>query len=311
MNDASTRRQWLAGILGLIGVTGRAWAAAGEEEQIAAVSRFASEVGLGPLRVSRSAHFVGIGDAPDGFRAEALEVCEAFSRVFTPYFQEHGLGSPPSTERLLLVILKDADSYQRFARDEAGPAVGGHYDRDTNLLVVFDFRSQRDQLAAAAERVNTYTLIHETAHLLSFNRGILDRKADVPVAVSEGLATYMELWRPRGRDRFGSINRPRLKALRQAGDRAESWIELKDLLTRDAAFEQEQTEQLAYAESWLFMHMLLRDTSRQKALKSYLTGMPREASAEKRMEHLARTLGPVSDLERELKRHARRELASL
>ena len=48
---------------------------------------------------------------------------------------------------------------------------------------------------ADPERVNLLALVHETTHLLCFNTGLLSRKANVPAWVSEGLATYVEIWR--------------------------------------------------------------------------------------------------------------------
>ncbi len=44
----------------------------------------------------------------------------------------------------------------------------------------------------ASTRVNTFTLVHEAIHQLTYNTGLLDRQADVPVAISEGLATFGE-----------------------------------------------------------------------------------------------------------------------
>ncbi len=66
--------------------------------------------------------------------------------------------------------------------------VGGHYDLDTNRLVMFDFRPASDEidLQADPERVNLLALVHETTHLLCFNTGMLSRQTDVPDWVSEG-----------------------------------------------------------------------------------------------------------------------------
>lgn len=309
-----SRRAWLWGVGCVLG--SEAWARGddrptkGDRAQIDAIGAGARKAGLGPFRTSFSTHFLAVGDAPDRFRESALGVCEAFAKVFVPYFHERGFETALPKERLAVVALKDADSYRALAADETGEAVGGHYDLDDNRLVIFDFRGQRDQLAATAERVNTFTLVHESAHLLSYNCGLLDRQADVPACVSEGLATYVELWRPRAGVKFGLTNRPRLKALIEAGAGAQPWIPIADLIADDKVFDAEATVQLAYAESWLLIHMLIKTTAKRPALRAYLKSMPAEASEANRVACAEKALGSLADLDHELKRHAKRELDS-
>ena len=73
--------------------------------------------------------------------------------------------------------------------------------------------------------MNLFTLVHETVHLLSFNTGLLARNKDVPACIAEGLATYAELWRTKGKGKMGAPNVPRLKALLDTGNGAATWIE--------------------------------------------------------------------------------------
>ena len=92
--------------------------------------------------------------------------------------------------RLTLIVLRDQDSYSALLGEAPGKDVGGHYDLETNRLVIFDFRPQQAAIAAEADRVNLFTLVHETAHQLSFNTGILNR---------QGRAALMRVgraWRP-------------------------------------------------------------------------------------------------------------------
>ena len=188
-------------------------------------------------------------------------------------------------------------------RRQAPKDVGGHYDLETNRLVIFDFRPQQQAIAAQAARVNLFTLVHETAHQLSFNTGILNRQADVPVCVSEGLATYVELWRPGVKNAIGGVNRQRMQALRQAED----WIQIGDLLADDTAFEP-KTAQLAYAESWLLVHYLLRASSRQPRFRQYLAEVPGSNKPADRTRIAEKTLGPLAKLDHELKDEARKYL---
>ncbi len=96
---------------------------------------------------------------------------------------------------MTVITLKDDSSFRAFIGADPGDDVGGHYDLETNQLVVFDFRDKKEDKPGNAERVNLFSLIHETAHMLCFNTGLLSRQADVPDCISEGLATFVEMWR--------------------------------------------------------------------------------------------------------------------
>src|SRR5208337_3532750 len=195
------------------------------------------------------------------------------------------------------------DSYAALLGEAPGKDVGGHYDLESNRLVIFDFRPQQEAIAAQAEEKNLFSLVHETAHQLSFNTGILNRQADVPVCVSEGLATYVELWRPRVKNAIGGVNEKRMEALRQAVD----WMQIGDLLADDTAFEP-KTAQLAYAESWLLVHYLLRASSRQPRFRQYLAEVQGSNKPADRPRIAEKTLGPLAKLDHELKDEARKYL---
>jgi hypothetical protein len=271
-----------------------------ETDEIRQVEDKAKKAGLGPLRHARSDHFLAVGDAAESFQREALRRCEELGQAFLVHFRGRGFSVEYPAARLTIIALKDQKSYAALLGEAPGKSVGGHYDLLTNRLVIFDFRPGQDELEVQAQRVNLFTLVHETAHQLSYNTGILDRTGDMPVCISEGMATYVEMWRPGGKSPIGQVNRPRLEALRQA----ENWIPIRDLLSDDKAFEPE-TEQLAYAESWLLFHHLLKSNSWQPRLRDYLS----RAHAAKDAAELARiaeqTLGPLDRLDREVKNDAR------
>ena len=157
----------------------------------------AKKGGLGPFNTGRTEHFLGLGDAEDVFRDTALRICESLAPEFLRHFHEKGFDVALPKKRLTVITLKDAESYQAYTGEDPGLLVGGHYDLDTNRLVMFDFRPKGQQPGAVVnpERVNLLALVHETTHLLCFNTGLLSRNANVPDWVSEGLATYVELWR--------------------------------------------------------------------------------------------------------------------
>src|SRR5262245_12568495 len=90
------RRTWLAG-LGIGGVRARRAVAAPthpdddpEEADFEAIRAHAKAIGLDPFDVSKTENYAAIGDAPETFRKEALDVCEAVARDCLKYFRDKG-----------------------------------------------------------------------------------------------------------------------------------------------------------------------------------------------------------------------------
>src|SRR5271157_321731 len=154
------------------GQEGKAPGRATDAEEIAKIEKVARDAGLGPLHNTRSAHFLAMGDAPESHQRQALDICEALGEAFLVHFRGRGFTVEYPGRRLTAIVLRDQDSYAALQGEAPGKGVFGHYDLETNRLVIFDFRSQQEALAAAAERVNLFALVHETTHLLCFNTGI-------------------------------------------------------------------------------------------------------------------------------------------
>jgi hypothetical protein len=309
-----SRRACLAGIvLGLTGAPFRRSFGAQQDaadsaalaEEIGRVQATAKQAGLGIFSSSRTTHFLGLGDAPAGFRETALSICESLAKAFLLYFKNKGMKLDFPPRPMTVITLKDDVSYRAFTGDDPGTQVGGLYDPDTNRLVMFDFRSRNAVEGFDPELVNHISLIHETTHLLCFNTGMLSRTADVPVCISEGLATFVELWRPRGKERIGATNTPRLEVLRQARREGQSWIPIPDLFANDKLCEDGKTSLLAYTESWLLVHYFMRRQDQLAKLRSYLAGIPPLAAAQQRLTFAEATLGPLKRLDQELIRYAK------
>jgi hypothetical protein len=271
------------------------------------VQALAARVGLGRFSENRTTHFLGLGDANADYCKPALAICESLSKDFLIHFRDRGfkLSLPPN--RMTVITLKDDASYRAWAGNDPGAIVGGHYDPATNRLVVFDFRNKREALGADAERVNLFTLVHESVHMLSFNSGMLPRDRDVPACIAEGLATYAELWRTKGKGKMGTPNRDRLSALIDRGNGAESWIPIDKLLTDDKLFENDKTAQAAYAESWLLANHLLKRGSPQLAkFHSYLAKIAEPARTKTRLQIAEEELGSMVDLNQDIYRSAQK-----
>jgi hypothetical protein len=277
-----------------------------EADEIARVRAEAKRAGLTALDETRTEHFLGLGDAPHDFGAPALRICEDFAKAFLAYFQQQGFKVAFPQRRLTVVMLKDSREYGSYIGKVAEGVLGGHYDLQANQLVVFDFRPTKAQLAADPRRVNLLALIHETAHLLCFNSGLLARARDVPACISEGLATHVELWRPGDRSPLGAVNHPWLNVLKQGRSESGPWIPLADLFRDDDRFDQPETEHLAYAESWLLIHYLLKTAAKLPMVRAYVSGIPDAPGAARRLEYAETKLGSLKTLNQELRAYLRR-----
>ncbi len=301
-----TRRGWLVGsLVAGWGLAARAGLGTREQSDVEALAR---KAGLPPFRSSETEHFFGIGDAPDPYREQALRIGETLATAFQKHFRGKGFDVNLPKHRLTVVTLAGPDSYAAFLGRDPGQVIGGHYDLDTNRLVIFDFRPDAANLAADPQRINTLTLIHEATHQLTFNTGMLDRVGDIPLCLSEGLAMYGEVWRPTGRPQpqMGAINTPRLQALAQGA----AWIPLDRLLNDDEPLRAEVTQQQAYAQSWLLVHALLTSPNRATltGFRTYLDALRGRRDPKYRLDDATTHLGNLDRLDRMLQQAARRRL---
>ncbi len=300
----STRRGWLIGSL-VAGWGLRARADIGTPEELD-IQALASKAGLPPFRSSWTEHFFGIGDAPDRYREQALTISRSLAAAFQKHFRSKGFDVAFPDRRLTIVALASPKSYAAFLGEDPGPVVGGHFDIDSNRLVIFDFRPDAANLAADPERINSLTLIHEATHQLTFNTGLLNRLGDVPLCLSEGLAMYGEVWRPGGRPPLGATNTPRLQALAQARNQAAAWIPLDGLLSDDEPLRAEATQQQAYAQSWLWVQALLTNRASLPRFRAYLDAIRPRRDPKQRLDDATTHLGNLDRLDRTLQQAARR-----
>jgi hypothetical protein len=160
-------------------------------------------------------------------------------------------------------------------------------------------------------------LFHEATHQLTFNTGLLDRRADVPLCISEGLGMYGEVRRPTGQVKIGAVNTERVKVLGQMHQQNLDWLTAEQLLRDDGWLAPEHLEQMedtvkartlqrqqqAYAQSWLLVHHLLK-ADKPAAFRDYLDLLRRRRNAETRVEDATRCLGDLAKLDQELKKSA-------
>jgi hypothetical protein len=299
-----TRRGWLKAAAGGGAIAlGRPVLGADTDAEAAEIEVQARKAGLGPFRSTTTERYFGIGDATDDHRNQALKWASALADTYLQVFQEKGFHVAFPPHHLTVLTLKDKASYIAFGGDPATVA-GGHYNLETNRLVIFDFRGNNNlPKGANLERINGIALSHEAMHQLTFNTGLLERQGDVPAAVSEGLGMYAELWRPGGRSILGMINRLRLQVL---VDRAKIWIPLDNLLTKDNLFDDPANRQLAYAESWVLVYYLLRNPGALPKFRAYLDAIRPRRDATQRLADARAHLGDLERLNTTLRTDAKR-----
>jgi Protein of unknown function (DUF1570) len=291
-----SRRSWLLGTLALV--------AAGppDDPRVAAIRAKGRKAAMQGFDESETTHFVGIGDAAKKFREEALTVCESVATEYFKFFTDKGFQLAWPKEKLAVVILLGPKSYAAFEGGFIDEAVGGHFDLVENRLVMFNSSGPgANPKDAIPEQDNTLKLVHETTHQLTFNSGLLNLKADIPLCVSEGLATFGETWRPRRRGTIGAKNERRLLGLKQGIEQGITWIPFKTLLQDDKLFDETKpTAQVAYAESWLFVYKLLRDHARLPKFRDYLAALREKPDPSRRLEIATEHLGDLDKLDKEV-----------
>jgi hypothetical protein len=295
-----SRRKWLLGALAMGALGAGPRAGNPRLEAIRAKGRKAAMEGFDE---SETTHYLGIGDAPKKFREEALAISESVAADYFKLFKDKGFELAWPVEKLTVVVLMGPKSYAMFEGGFIGDTIGGHFDLEENRLVMFNSSGPgANPKDVVPEQDNTLKLVHETGHLLTFNTGLLNLKADVPLGISEGLATYFETWRPRRRGQIGARNDRRLLGLKQGLDQGVAWIPLKTLLQDDKVFDETKpTAQVAYAESWLFVSKLLKDPARLPRFRDYLAALREKPDPARRVELAATHLGDLDKLDKEVR----------
>jgi hypothetical protein len=296
VNEAIHRRRFLA-TLAAIWCTSRVMAAP-DDAEAAAVAEVLRSQGLGPVRTDAGGGYLAIGDAPAAFLQAARRLCEGLARDFLDHFQARKFPVARPAIPMTLIVLSGPAAYAKYLGIAQDEAEGGHYDLDTNRLVLFDNRARADAGALSA-RANTVALMHEAAHQLCFNTGLLDRARDIPTAISEGLAVYCETRRPDGRGRVGQVNFDRLAALS-----GQSLFPVSDLLTRDTLFDEQKTQQVAYSQAWVLVHLLMQTPEAQARLRAYLDRLRSTGAPAGRLDDARTTLGDLQRLDSDLRKHA-------
>jgi hypothetical protein len=294
--------------------------------------RLAGEHRLAGMARFDSPHYMALSNADDRFSEMRLRNCELLYSLFCDHFRRKGftLRQPPA--KFMVAMFDTQAGFEAYIGQKMSPLITGLYHPASNRLVVYDYGqnqiyvAQKRQVEQQARQVPTYldrqrymetlqrqaqewrtdanigTIMHEAAHQLSFNVGLLNREADMPVWLAEGLATYCEPTRNGVWLGIGEPNPERLAVLAAVERGNGQFLKLRDLLESDEWIRGKtsaSTVLLGYGQSWALFRMLMEEQPR--ALRTYLTLIYNRQIPERRLADFQQAFG--SDLVRLEERH--------
>jgi hypothetical protein len=289
--------------------------------------RLAKEHKLSPVSRFDTKHFLALSNAEDKFTEMRLHNCELIYEVFFSHFRRRGFQLRPPAGKLMVAIFDSQAGFEAYLGHKMPSSTTGVYHPASNRLLVYDFGTnetfvaQRRQAHAEGHRigsdldrmrfietvnrrarefrsgVNIGTIMHEVAHQLSFNTGLLNREADMPLWLAEGLACYCEATDNQSWQGLGEPNPERIGPLVAFARGQGGLIPLRDLISSDAWLRERPSLEkvlLGYAQSWALFRMLMEE--RPEQLRKYLRLIYTRTSSEHRLADFGEAFG--SDLGR-------------
>lgn len=274
-----------------------------------------------------SKHFVAMSTADDEFSELRLHNCELIYELFFDHFRRKGFRLREPAGKMMVAVFDTQAGFEAYLGHKMPTTVTGVYHLPSNRLIVYDYGSNESfvafkrtvqqasrQIAADLDRqrfvetenrrarefrtgVNIGTVMHEVAHQLSFNTGMMNREGDIPIWLAEGLATYCEptdnqIWQG-----IGESNPERLAALSPFAHGQGRLIPLRDLVSADAWLREAKEPGIiliGYAQSWALFRMLIEE--RPEQLRRFLTLVYPRHGPEHRLADFGQAFG--SDIER-------------
>jgi hypothetical protein len=249
---------------------------------------------LGPAERFESKHFLAYSNADADFAAMRLNNCELIYDLFFEHFRKKGFRVHEPAAKMMVAVFDSQAGMEAYIGTRLPTTVTGLYHPKSNRLVVYDYGQNRDftevkrMVRQEARRIgsdldrrrfidtvnrrasefrteaNIGTVMHEVAHQLSFNCGLLNRNYDTPFWVAEGLATYCEATDNCAWQGIGETNPERIMALMPSVHGQGGFIRLHDLLERDDwVLKDTRTVLMAYAQSWALFKMLMEERPAQ------------------------------------------------
>ena len=268
---------------------------------------------LAPMARFDSRRFTAYSNASERFTALRLRQCEILYDLFYDHFQKRGFALHQPKERLMLAVFDSPKGFDAYMGMKFAAGVTGLYHPATNRLILYDLSENKallaqkntalkeaDKIPSAADRtryvetverkmdltvkdVNLTTTMHEAAHQLSFNSGLLNRHGDLALWLAEGLACYCEATEQGEWQAIGAVNSDRVSDLVRARGK---FIPLKVLVKEDW---RTGAVLLGYAQSWALFRMLVQE--RPKEMRNYLTEIYSRRTPDYRLDDFRQAFG--------------------
>lgn len=281
-----------------------------------------------PVRRQESKHFLALSTAAAGFTEQRLDNCEAIHALFFAHFRTRGFTVRPPGEKLLLAIFATPGEMETYLGEPLPTHVTGVYHLPTNRMLVYDYGrnrhylAERDRADRAVRRplsdvdrlhrnaalglafrdwrddTNISTMMHEVAHQLSFNGGLLNRHGDVPVWLSEGLATYCESTVRGSWQGPGESNPQRARTLAGPAGAGGAYLPLRLLIQDDRWMHQTTSSRqvvLGYAQSWALFRLLMIEYPVR--LRRYLDLIRERRTRDHRLSDFVAAFGDLAKLQ--------------
>jgi hypothetical protein len=303
------------------------------QEFAAFMRRLEREHQLPPMARQDSKHFMAIGNPAEEYAAHRLHNCETLYAHFFEHFRRKGFAVRPPAEKLMVAVFDSQAGFEAYLGRGMSDAVLGIYHTPSNRLVVYDyarnraFQERRRRGAEIAREMpttvaqqyvqgavnrqardyradtNIGTMMHEVAHQLSFNGGLLNRQGDVAAWLAEGLACYCEPTADGGWQGIGEPNPRRAAVLARVKG---GYIPLRALVGSDDWLRRARTVDqvvLDYSQSWALFRLLMEE--RPRALRRYLALAYLRRTPEHRLADFAEAFGDLAALEKRYQEYLR------
>jgi hypothetical protein len=310
---------------------------ANAQEFAEAVRRLQARHKLRRMERYSSAHFLAYSNANEGDTEYRLYNCETIHAVFFKHFRRRGFDAAEPAEKMMVALFDSQAGFEAYLGQSLGAAVTGVYHPPTNRLVVYDYgtnsaflagkkRIEQEARRGANDRdrerrivtfgrfvrerrndTNVSTIMHEVAHQLSFNGGLLNRTGDVPVWLAEGLAVYCESTSGGAWQGIGEANPPRAGVLAGPAGGRGAFLGLRELVASDDWLRKAKRVEpvvLGYSQSWALFRMLMEEQPAR--LKAYMKAVYPRRTPEHRLADFAAAFGTdLPKLERRYRAYMR------
>jgi hypothetical protein len=290
-------------------------------------------------RLSRytSDHFFAYSNADEAYTEYRLDNCETIHTLFFKHFRKRGFAVVEPSEKLMVALFDTQAGFEAYMGRKMSSSVTGVYHAQSNRLVVYDFGTNRAFLEGkkafeiearrgwsdldrerrivrlgryVRERrndTNISTIMHEVAHQLSFNCGLLNRAGDVPLWLAEGLAVYCESTVGGAWQGIGEANPLRAAVLARQAKAKGTFLPLRSLVADDDWFRKAVLVDqvlLGYSQSWALFRLLIEEEPDR--LKAYLVTIHDRRTPDRRLTDFAVAFGTdLTKLERRYQAYMR------